>query len=185
MDDAEENAEFVRRIVSRDPSARDAELALCRRFAPRAELYGRKHLRDEERARDLAQTVMLAVIEAVRAGRVQDPALVDRFVLGTCRNVALRMRDLDSRAEPTDAAELDVMAYAPPIEPVDKGALTRCLSALDARGRAVVYLSFTEGKAADEIASALETTAGHVRVLRHRALAQLRRCMDERQASRR
>ena len=180
MDDAQENADFVRRIASRDPSARDAEVALCRRFAPRAQLYGRKHFRDEERARDLAQTVMLAVIEAVRAGRVQDPALIDRFVLGTCRNVAFRMRDIDSRAEPTDTKELEVIAFVPEIEPMDKGALTRCLSALDARWRTVVYLSFTEGKAAEEIASALETTPGNVRVLRHRAVAQLRRCLDKR-----
>jgi RNA polymerase sigma-70 factor (ECF subfamily) len=179
MDDAEENAELVRSIASREPSARDAEVALCRRFAPRAKLYGRKHLHDEERASDLAQAVMLAVIEAVRAGRVQDPALIDRFVLGTCRNVALRMRAIDARAQPTDTAELDMIAYVPAIEPMDRGALTRCLSALDARGRTVVYLSFTEGKAAEEIAAALETTPGNVRVLRHRAVAQLRRCMDE------
>ena len=178
MDDAVENAELVRRIAARDAQARDAEATLCRRFGPRAQLYGRKHLRDEDRARDLAQSVMLAVLEATRAGRVEDGRLIDRFVLGACRNVALRMRDLDSRAEPTDAAELDVIAFAPATEPMDAGALTQCLSELEPRGRMVVYLSFTEGRSADEIAAELTTTAGNVRVLRHRAMAQLRLCMD-------
>jgi len=50
-----------------------AEGELCRRFAPRIRLYGLKHLRDEERARDLVQSVLLVVLEAVRAGRVDEP----------------------------------------------------------------------------------------------------------------
>lgn len=186
MDDAAENAELVRRIAGGDPRrapgdarARDAEVELCRRFGPRAQLYGRKHLRDDERARDLSQTVMMAVIEAVRAGRVEDPTRIDRFVLGTCRNVALRMRDADSRAAPTATEELDVLAVVPEIEPMDLGALVRCLAELDGRGRSVVFLSFNEGRPAEDIASALGTTAGNVRVVRHRAVAQLRRCMDD------
>jgi RNA polymerase sigma-70 factor (ECF subfamily) len=179
MDDAAENAELVRRIATRAHGAREAEAALCTRFAPRAQLYGRKHLRDEERARDLAQAVMLAVLEAARAGRVEDPQRIDRFVLGTCRNIALRMRDIESRAQPTDVAELDVISFLPEVESMDTGALMRCLAELDGRGRTVVHLSFTEGRAAEEIAAALETTVGNVRVLRHRAVAQLRRCMDD------
>lgn len=178
MGDAAQNAELVRRIASRETNARDAEAALCSRFAYRAQLYGRKHLRDEDRARDLAQAVMLAVLEAARAGRVEDPMHFDRFVLGTCRNVALRMREVDARAQPTDMAELDVISFMPEPEPMAVGALVRCIRELDKREQSVVHLSFTEGQAAEEIAAALETTAGNVRVLRHRAVAQLRRCMD-------
>ncbi len=182
MVDAAENASLVRRIASRSSDAREAEEALCRSFAPRARLYGRKHLRDEERARDLAQAVMLAVLEAARAGRVEDPARIDRFVLGTCRNVALRMRETERRARPTTHEELDLLgaSYVPDVEVIDTGALARCLAHLDARGRTVVYLAFTEGRSAEQIARAIDTTAGNVRVLRHRAVAQLRRCLDDR-----
>ena len=102
----------------------------------------------------------------------------DRFVLGTCRNVALRMREVDARAQPTDMAELDVISFRPEPEPMAVGALVRCIRELDKREQSVVHLSFTEGQAAEVIAAALETTAGNVRVLRHRAVAQLRRCMD-------
>jgi RNA polymerase sigma-70 factor (ECF subfamily) len=84
-----------------------------------------------------------------------------------------------ARAQPTDTAELDVMSFVPEVEPMDAGALQRCLSELDGRQRRVVLLSFTEERPADAIASALETTPGNVRVLRHRAVAQLRRCMDD------
>ena len=48
---------------------REAERALCRRYAARIRLYGLRHLRDEERARDLVQTVLLGVLQAApRAG---------------------------------------------------------------------------------------------------------------------
>jgi RNA polymerase sigma-70 factor (ECF subfamily) len=179
MDDGSDDAGLVRAIVARGHGAREAEATLCRRFGPRARLYGLKHLRDEQRARDLAQAVLLALLEAARAGRIEDPLRVDRFVLGTCRNVALRMRATDARAKPTDAAELDVMAWVPEPEALGAAALSRCLAELDGRGRRVVYLSFHEGKDAEEIASVVGTTAGNVRVLRHRAVAQLRRCIDD------
>ena len=52
---------------------REAERALCRRYAPRIRLYGLRHLRDEERARDVVQTVLLGVLQAAREGRVREP----------------------------------------------------------------------------------------------------------------
>ena len=178
MEEAADNARLVRRIGMRAGDACASEAELCRRCASRARLSGLRHLRDEERARDLVQAVMLAVIEAVRAGRMDEPEHLDRFVLGTCRNVARRMRDVDARAQPTDVAVIDSMFSAPVVEPLDVGALHHCLGELDARSRSVVYLSFTQGRSAEQISAALETTAGNIRVLRHRALTQLRRYMD-------
>src|SRR3954451_6435900 len=96
-------AELVRRIAAGDSAgsnARQAEAELCRQFAPRARLYGLRHLRDEELARDLAQAVLLAVLEAARAGRVNEDDKLERFVLGTCRNVAARLREKAARARP-------------------------------------------------------------------------------------
>jgi len=123
---------------------------------------------------------MVAVLVAVRQSKVIDPSRIDRFVLGTCRNVAIRMREIDARIQPTEDAELEALAgAAPAIETIDKGALHGCLRKLEPRARSVVYLSFHEQQSAEEIAVDLETTPGNVRVLRHRAVAQLRRCLDE------
>jgi RNA polymerase sigma-70 factor (ECF subfamily) len=135
-------------------------------------------LRDEERARDLVQAVLLAVLVAAREGRIEDPDRFDRFVLGTCRNASMRTREVDARATPVTTEELDVLTFLQETEFVDTGALVHCLAALDLRGRMVVNFSFYEDRSADEIAKALETTAGNVRVLRHRAIAALRRCLD-------
>lgn len=179
MDESAENERLVRLIAARGEGCESAERTLCARFALRAELYGRKHLRDADAARDLSQAVLLAVIVAARAGKIEDAARLDRFVLGTCRNVALRMQETRARAEPSDVERLDTVAVEPELGAVDVGVLLRCLSKLDERARRVVHLSFHEEKTADDIAAALKTTAGNVRVLRHRAMADLRRCVDD------
>ncbi|HEX6766731.1 MAG TPA: hypothetical protein VF103_14655, partial [Polyangiaceae bacterium] len=99
------DAELVRAIAERGRDAREAEAELCRRFGPRIRLYGLRHLGSEDRARDLVQTVLLAVLVAAREGRVEDPERVDRFMLGTCRNVAMRMKQGDTRSEGSDPLE--------------------------------------------------------------------------------
>lgn len=158
---------------------RDAEAEVCRRFAPRIRLYGLKHLRDEDRAAELVQLVLVAVIEALRAGRVEEPQHLDRFVLGTCRHIAARVRAADRRAEPIENHALEQLgAVLPATDALDFGALSNCIQRLDARSRSVLFMSFYRDKSADEIASVLETTAGNVRVVRHRAMTELRHCME-------
>jgi len=172
------DGELVRAIAGRAPDAPDAETELCRRFAPRIRLYGLRHLRDEDRAGDLVQAVLLAVLQAARAGRIADPERVDRFMLGTSRNVAQRMRDTDARTTGDDAALAGIAAPADEHERVDATALARCFGALDERGRQVVKLSFMDECTSDDIAARLAMSSANVRVLRHRAIAALRRCLD-------
>src|SRR6478609_5264435 len=95
------DAQLARRAAT--GSDRAAEEELCRRFAPRIRLYGLRHLRDEDRAADLVQAVLMAVLQAARAGRIADPERVDRFMLGTSRNVALRMREVEGRSAGDEA----------------------------------------------------------------------------------
>jgi RNA polymerase sigma-70 factor (ECF subfamily) len=173
-----DHASLVRSAALGGTAGRAAETEICRRFAPRIRLYGLRHLRNEDRAADLVQLVLLATVEAVRRGAVEQPERLDRFVLGTCRNTTLRIRERDARLEPRSLEELDLASVEPAVEMVDIDALFRCIAALGERPRAVVQLSFTEERAPDEIATALGTTPANVRVLRHRAIAQLRECLD-------
>jgi len=165
-------------LVAQAVNAREAEAELCRRFAPRIRLYGLRHLRSEDRAADLVQGVLLALLEAARAGRIDEPEHLARFVLGTCRNVALRVQKREARQKPSEPAALDVAVFLPSLEQFDVPALLDCMTKLDSRSRTVLLLSFHAENSADEIAELLESTAGNVRVVRHRALAQLRRCLD-------
>jgi len=177
------DAELARRIAESAPFDAAAEAELCRRFGPRVRLYGIRHLRDEERVRDLVQSVLLAVLETIRRGRLEDPERLDRFVLGTARNLALKTHRVENRAKPTDTAELDGVPAVPDAERLETGALWRCFSRLESRARAVLHLSFAREKRAEDIAQALDMTAGNVRVVRHRAIAQLRTCLDAKEVS--
>ena len=117
------DAALLAEIAGAGPGRSDAERALCRRYAPRIRLYGLRHLRDDDRAADLVQTVLLGVLQAAREGRVRAPEQLVRFILGTCRNTTLRVQETDRRAEPVPD-ELLVAAI---------GSTPRCCSAASAR----------------------------------------------------
>jgi RNA polymerase sigma-70 factor (ECF subfamily) len=164
---------------------RDAESALCRRFEGAVRLFARRRLRTPEAVDEFTQDVMLLLIEALRAGRVEDPARLGGFVLGICRNLALdRVRQKERR----DAlwqmygAELAPPEAPAPGEEVSYEVihLEDCLSQLPQRSRDVVRLAYAEARSADEIAGELGTSAVNARVLRHRALQALRSCMSKR-----
>lgn len=185
MDDVADG-ELIRRISGDAGEGPAAEAELCRRFAPRIRLYGLKHLRDEDRARDLVQAVLLAVLTAAREGRIADPDRADRFMLGTCRNMTLKLREAEARnvADGDEALE-HLAAPAEDGAPVtlDFAALIPCLGLLDQRARQVVSLSFMEQHPTEVVATRVGITAGNVRVVRHRAIASLRRCLDQEKTS--
>jgi RNA polymerase sigma-70 factor (ECF subfamily) len=156
------------------------ETALCRQFAPRIRLYGLRHLRNEDDAADLVQEVLLVLLEAVRAGKLREPQRVASFVLGTCRLVVLDRRRRERRRVGLLDRFGEVLApeaAGGPTTDVDR--LRDCLQALSPRERSVVVLSFYDERAADEIGARLGMTAGHVRVVRHRAVQRLQECMGD------
>jgi len=91
----------------------------------------------------------------------------------------LRLRELDRRAEPAPQEVLVAAAGTEtPRDPVNAAALLRCLGSLGDRARRVLELSFHDELESEEVAERLELTRGNVRVIRHRALAALRACLD-------
>jgi RNA polymerase sigma factor (sigma-70 family) len=163
---------------------RDAESALCRRFEGAVRLFARRRLRTPDAVDEFAQDVMLVLIEALRAGTIEDPGRLGGFVLGICRNVALdRVRQKERREA---LWEQYGSALVPPAdEPTSEVSyevihLEDCLTQLPERSRDVVRLAYAEARSADEIAQHLGTSAVNARVLRHRALQALRTCMSKR-----
>jgi len=175
------DAEIARRIAAGGGDAESHEAELCRRYLNRARLYGLKHLRfDVTAAEDLAQQVMMVVLAALRAGRVEDPERVDRFMLGTCRNVAHSMRRVQKRQQDTSrrlGAELGDLV-TPPWEQVGTRRVEECLERLAPREARVLQLLFQDDQSAPEVAASLGLTAGNVRVIRHRAIVRLRECVE-------
>jgi len=160
---------------------REAEAELFRRLAPRVRLYGLRHLRDPAAADDLVQDVILTTCDGLREGKVRDPQSLGSFVLGTCRKVVANLRRGERRRRELlerHGREL-VPASSQPEPLLDLERLARCLAALSERARTVVVSSFYAERSADDIAAELGLTPGNVRVVRHRALASLRSCMED------
>lgn len=156
------------------------ERGICEKFAGRIRMYGLRHLRDEQAARDLVQQVLLAVIEALRQGRVASPVRIDAFVLATARNISRDMRRSDLRqkrvAEQASAALPE--GWEPEWPRADRVRLEGCLRGLEPRERAVMTMTFAEDRGAEEIGQALGLTSGNVRVIRHRTLRRLRSWLE-------
>jgi len=171
------DADLARSIAA--GGAHAAEALLCRRFAPRVELYGLKHLKAVAAAQDLAQQVMLKVIEALRAGRVEDVENVSAFIFGTCRHVSWDMQRSRGRERKIEQATAQLAADVQPPAHSERDVLRlyHCLGALPERESLVLRMSFMEDRAAEEIGGRLQLSAGNVRVIRCRALAKIATCM--------
>ncbi len=153
--------------------------ALVRELAPRARLYGLRHLRSEAAADDLAQTAMVIMIESLRAGKIRELDRLPSFVLGTCRMLALEWKRGEGRRRALRevfAEDLAPEALRAPTT-IDDARLGTCLDALGEKPRTIVVLTFYEELDADQIGRQLGMAAGAVRVARHRALAQLATCL--------
>lgn len=158
----------------------EAEAELFRRLAPRVRLYGLRHLRDPAAADDMVQDVILTTFDDLREGKVRELESLASFVLGTCRKVVANLRRGERRRRELlerHGREL-LPTFSEPEPLLDLERLTRCLSALAERERTVVVSSFYAERSADEIGVELGLTVGNVRVVRHRALARLRACME-------
>jgi RNA polymerase sigma-70 factor (ECF subfamily) len=165
------------RAIAGSQNATAAEALLVRRFAPRIRLYGLRHLRDKTAVDDLVQHVLILVLEALREGRVENPERLSAFVLGTCRNVTwdthravARQRSLERAFEglvPVEVSE--------PVVPPRR--LFECMARLPEREASVLRMIILEDRSADEVGARLGVSPGNVRVIKHRALAQLGRCV--------
>jgi len=174
-------AQVARRIAEAAPgAARDAESELYRLLAPRARRYGLRHLRDAHAAADLAQHVLALTIEQLRGGRLREPERVLSFVLGACRLTVMdqlrgerRREDLLQRY--ADAVPMADMHIAPRL---DHLRVADCLERLPERERTVLVMSFYDDQPSEAVGLQLGLSAGNVRVIRHRGIDKLRRCVD-------
>lgn len=174
-------AVLVERAANGD---RAAEAEVCARFAHAVRLFARRRLGARHAVEEFAQDVMLALIQALRAGGVADPPRLGGFVLGICRNLAKdRVRSSERREElwQRHGVTLESLAAAPPeSSSYELIHLEDCVSQLPKRSRDLLRLAYVDASSADDIAARLDTTAVNVRVLRHRTLQTLRDCMSKR-----
>jgi len=172
----------ARRIAAAAPGeAGDAEAELYRLLAPRVRRYGLRHLRDAHAAADLMQHVMVHTISQLRAGGLREPERVLSFVLGTCRMTVMDQRRGERRrAELLErfADDLPTAEVAHIAPRLDEARVADCLERLPERERAVLVMTFYDERPSEAVGSELGLSAGNVRVIRHRGIDKLRRCVD-------
>ncbi len=125
------------------------------------------------------QQVLLKVLETLRSCGVRDTGKLPHFVLGMSRMMVVDQRRTAHRQERIRATFASDLIPAPaPEPPIDSGQLARCVQALKERERSVVVHTFYDDHTAAEVGAFLGISEANVRVIRHRAIRQLRTCME-------
>lgn len=159
---------------------REAEREVCRRLLPAIRAFAQRRLRAAT-AEDFAQDALIILLEAMREGRVNEPARVASFALGICRNLAReRARTGERRREllaQYGVADGDLSVSEGP-SALPRAHLEDCYSQLTERARRVIRATFCDDDGDAEIAATLAISEANVRVIRHRTLAALRSCLE-------
>jgi RNA polymerase sigma-70 factor (ECF subfamily) len=165
---------------------RAAEKELVTRFHRRVLLMAWARTHDPEAAADLAQDTMLAVLQAVRNGKLIDADRLPGFVRGTAKNLInnhLRGQRPARRREVDSFAQLgpDPEELAGDTERMDQ--VRRALAELGPADRMVLLLTLIEGLRPREIAARLGLSSEVVRKRKSRAVARLREAVERRSRS--
>jgi len=176
-------ASLAERIRDGDQSA---ERELVMRFHRRVELMAWARTRDREAAADLAQETMLAVLQALRGGKLIHPSRLPGFVRGTAKNlVNNHLRGLTTRRQEPIASlpnpGLDPERRADSAERMER--VRRALAELGPDDRMVLLLTLVEGLNPREIADRLRLSSEVVRKRKSRAVARMREAIERRSRS--
>jgi RNA polymerase sigma-70 factor (ECF subfamily) len=153
-----------------------AEDELVARFHRRVYLMALARTRDQEISRDLAQDVMVGVLQGLREGRLINNEKLSAYVYGTARNLinnALRSR----RLEPTRLLAIGNPQGDPGHSAGDSERRTlarEIVGNLRPPDREILQMTLVEGLKSEEVAERLGITPEAARKRKSRALARAR-----------
>jgi len=158
-----------------------AEEILARHYARRVHALSLARLRDPDLAQELVQETIIAVILALRAGRLRQPEKLTGFVLSTARNQIANHFRSEGRKPPMEEAT-DAIA-APAMEDLLATAerhrtLHLALGRLDRIDQEILRLNLVEHVRPDQIALRTGLSPESVRQRKSRALRKLGLCLE-------
>ncbi len=168
------------RAGSTDPARLAAsESELADRFWERIRIFAARRLRDSAAAEDVAQETLRRVVDALRAGRVENLEALPGFVFQTARHICLQRdrsamreaRALFRWAEPGAVTEPDALVAL--ISEERCTAVRRALEGLEQDDRALLRVLYFESLKTGDVAERMGVSAGALRVRKHRALLRL------------
>jgi RNA polymerase sigma factor (sigma-70 family) len=161
--------------VRRGDSSAEEDLSL--HFHPRIVAMALVRLRDPEAAREIAQEAMLAVLLALREGKLREPEKLPAFVSGTTRNlVNNHLRSLHEQPshvalDPETPSAVNLATEAELAE--QRRAVRAALERIDPRDRIILLLTLVEGMNPRDIAVRVGLSAENVRTRKMRAIRQV------------
>ena len=173
-DDAKSWRDLAGRVQNGDPAAEEEFSA---HFHPRILAMAVVRLRDREAAREIAQESLLAVLLALRSGKLREPEKLPGFVSGTVRNLINNyFRSLQARGSPV-ALDPDIPSSANPATEAELEEQRRmvrdALACIDARDRLILLLTLVEGLNPRDIAPRVGLSPENVRTRKMRAIRQV------------
>jgi len=171
QDDAARWAGLASRVGQGD---RAAEAEVAGLFHQRVRLFASVRLHGSDAAVDIAQETILAVIEALRAGRLRAPYNLPGFVLGTARNLVNNHHRKQARApevleDPPDRPDEGGGQWAG-LDHERRALVRRALGRLNALDRRILLLTLVEDMHPREIAPIVGLKPDVVRTRKARAV---------------
>jgi len=161
-----------------------SENELARLFYPHLLAMAASRLNDRETAREIAQEAILAVLSALRMGRLREPEKLPAFVVGTGRNlINSYLRQRVQRPEPI-LLGFEEAAIPSPDPDASESSLEKgerrdvvfdAIQGLKPVDRRILYLTLAEGLKPQEIALELGLKPENIRLRKSRALKRVRR----------
>lgn len=186
QDEAALWADLARGVAQGD---RAAESELATRFHARVLTMASVRLHGSDAAQDVAQETIVAVLEALRAGRLREPGRLPAFVLSTARNLInnhlrARARSREVPDDPPDVPARPDRGLAG-LDAHRRSLVREALGRLKPLDRRILLLTLVEGMTPREIAPlvglkpeavrthkarAARAIAGHIKRLTRRRL---------------
>ena len=164
------------------------EAGVVRQFRERLRLFALRRLRDSAAAEDVAQETLRRVMEACRAGRLQNRSALPSFLFQTAHHICLqhfRSSGREGRALQRLGSE---DAHNPEPHPLttligdeQRTAVREALNRLGPEDRDLLRMMYYEETDTGVLAQSLGVTAGALRVRKHRVLTRLAALLNSRE----
>lgn len=171
-------SKLVTAIREKDSSKADE---LIKAFMPRLMSFLRIHMNaDRADAKDCAQETLLVIIESIREDRLRDPEQVTSYILSTCRNTYLKMKNKSK--EELHAELPDNPHYAAPqmeelLNKEQEQILKWCMKQLKEKHRKFMQYWFDHpGEHANRVAEYFDISVNSVWTRKHRLIKKLNEC---------
>jgi RNA polymerase sigma factor (sigma-70 family) len=164
---------LVMRIQGGDQTAEEALAAL---YSRRIYAIVVCRTRDREAAKDLTQEILMAVLGAIRAGRIREGEKLAAFVQGTARNIISNHMRSRARHAECPLSELDLYArdLVEELESADRQRLIKQeLATCSLTDQKILYMSLVSGHSMPQIADTLHLSHDAVRARRSRLIKKL------------